>query len=65
MFGKGKRKMSSNDKFIIRKGVDAGNLKGRGSAEKTAPFHKGSSLETPEVKERPLSRGKAGPVKIT
>jgi len=65
MFGKGKRKMSSNEKFIIRAGVDAGNLKGRGTADKTAPMAKGSPMVIKEMFDRPISKGKAGPVKIT
>jgi len=67
MFGKGKRAKSANDVFVTAAGVKAGNLKGRGTAEKTAPVSKGSSLGLDEryTKERPLSKGKAGPVKIT
>jgi hypothetical protein len=37
MFGKGKRSMSSNDRFIMGAGRAAGNLKGRGTAPKSAP----------------------------
>jgi len=69
MFGKGKRKMSSNEKFIIGKGVDAGNLKGRGTSEKTAPMAKKTSLSLPTYRNITQSmgpsKGKAGPVKIT
>ncbi len=46
MFGRRKGK-TSNEKFILSKGVDAGNLKGRGTAEKTAPMHKASPLGLP------------------
>lgn len=46
MFGK-KRHKRSNDAFIISKGIDAGNLKGNGTAPKTAPSHKGTSLKIP------------------
>jgi len=48
MFGRPRRTKSSNEKFILSKGVDAGNLKGRGTAEKTAPTHKGSPLGLPD-----------------
>ena len=66
MFGKGKRKMSSNDSFIIRAGIDAGNLKGRGKAEKTAPMAKGTPIKRLEFPDgKGPSKGKAGPVKIT
>ena len=69
MFGKGKRSKSSNEKFIIRAGVDAGNLKGRGKSDKTAPMAKASPLSLPEyeniTRTRGPSKGKAGPVKIT
>ena len=65
MFGKGKRSQSSNEKFIIRAGVDAGNLKGRGKSDKTAPMAKGSPLTIPKETQRAMSPGKAGPVKIT
>ncbi len=67
MFGKGKRAKSSNEKFIIGKGIDAGNLKGRGTADKTAPMAKETSLSLDEryTKQRPESKGKAGPVNIT
>ena len=66
MFGKGKRKMSSNDSFIIRAGIDAGNLKGRGKAEKTAPMAKGTPIKRLEFPSgKGPSKGKAGPVKIT
>ena len=47
MFGKGKKSKSSNEKFIISKGIDAGNLKGRGTAEKTAPSASKSPLGLP------------------
>lgn len=40
VFGKGRRHKTSNEKFVIAKGVDAGNLKGRGTAPSTAPMHK-------------------------
>jgi hypothetical protein len=33
----GRKKMSSNDKFVMQAGRDVGNLKGRGKAPKTAP----------------------------
>jgi len=67
MFGKGKRAQSSNEKFIIRAGIDAGNLKGRGKADKTAPMAKGSPLSLPgETYSEKLgvSPGKAGPVRL-
>lgn len=69
MFGKGKRVKSSNERFIIRAGIDAGNLKGRGKADKTAPMAKGSSLSMPDVEgvSRPrsnISKGKSGPMKF-
>lgn len=64
MFGKGRRSKSSTEKFIIAKGIDAGNLKGRGKSDKTAPFAKKSSLAVKPVPERPMSKGKAGPVKL-
>jgi hypothetical protein len=47
MFGRGRKSKSSNEKFVISKGVDAGNLKGRGTAEKTAPTSKPSPLGLP------------------
>jgi hypothetical protein len=72
MFGKGKRSQSSTEKFIIGRGIDAGNLKGRGKADKTAPFAKGSPMGMPEgtlYTEKRAAKGpglgKAGPVKIT
>ena len=71
MFGKGKRSQSSNEKFIIRAGVDAGNLKGRGTSDKTAPMAKKSSMDVPEgtlyteKRARGTSKGKAGPVKLS
>ena len=65
MFGKGKRSQSSNEKFIIRAGVDAGNLKGRGKADKTAPTAPSSPLTIPRETQRAMSPGKAGPVKLT
>lgn len=65
MFGKPRRTKSSNEKFIIRAGIDAGNLKGRGTAQKTAPTAKGSPLTIPASTQRAMSPGKAGPVKIT
>lgn len=67
MFGKGRRTKSSNEKFVIARGVDAGNLKGRGKADKTAPMHKGTSLATPAMQpaSRKTSPGKFGPVKAT
>lgn len=66
MFGKGKRKMSSTDKFIVGKGIDAGNLKGRGKAEKTAPMATKTAITRLEFPDgRGPSKGKAGPVKIT
>lgn len=69
MFGKGKRKKSSNEMFVTAAGVKAGNLKGRGTAEKTAPFSKGTPLTLPSYRNITESlgpsKGKAGPVKIT
>ena len=71
MFGKGKRIKSSNEKFIIGKGIDAGNLKGRGTSAKTAPMAAKSSFAVPEGtlynerKTKTMSKGKAGPVKLT
>ena len=68
MFGKGKRSRSSNERFIIRAGIDAGNLKGRGTSDKTAPMGKGSSLDLPGKtygEKLGVSLGKAGPVKLT
>ena len=71
MFGKARRTKTSNEKFIIGKGVDAGNLKGRGKADKTAPMASKSSFAVPEgtlYTERRsvgVSKGKAGPVKLT
>ena len=71
MFGKGKRSKSSNEKFIIRAGVDAGNLKGRGTSAKTAPTAPKSSFAVPEgtlyteKRARGMSKGTAGPVKLT
>ena len=43
MIGKGRKIKSSNEKFIIGKGVDAGNLKGRVTSNKTAPMAAKSS----------------------
>lgn len=65
MFGKGKRVKSSNEKFIMKAGVDAGNLKGRGTAPKTAPMAAKSPMGIPKQSSRAMSPGKAGPVKIT
>lgn len=72
MFGKGKRTQSSTEKFIIGKGVDAGNLKGRGKSDKTAPFAAKSPLGMPEgtlYTEKRAAKGpglgKSGPVKMT
>lgn len=72
MFGKGRRTPTSNEKFIIRAGIDAGNLKGRGKSDKTAPYAKGSPMGMPEgtlYTEKRAARGpglgKAGPVKMT
>ena len=65
MFGKGRRTKSSNEKFIIRAGIDAGNLKGRGKSDKTAPMAKGSPMGIPKETQRAMSPGKAGPVKLT
>ena len=71
MFGKGKRIKSSNEKFIIGKGIDAGNLKGRGTSQKTAPLAAKSSFAVPEGtlyterRAKVISKGKAGPVKLT
>ena len=48
MFGRSRHK-SNTEKFVISKGVDAGNLKGRGTHEKTAPGHKASPLGLPSV----------------
>lgn len=57
MFGKGKKRMSGTDRFVMERGREAGNLK--------APLTKTSvPKHTTPVKERPLSPGKAGPVKI-
>lgn len=53
VFGKNRRHKTSNEKFIIQKGVDAGNLKGRGTADKTAPMHKGTPLSTLSFPEAP------------
>ena len=68
MFGKGKMK-SSNAMFVTAAGVKAGNLKGRGKSDKTAPFAKKSSLSLPTYRNITQSmgpsKGKAGPVKIT
>ena len=71
MFGKGKRTKSSNEKFIIRAGIDAGNLKGRGTSSKTAPDAPKSSFAVPdgtlytERRAKGVSNGKAGPVKMS
>jgi len=71
MFGKGKRSQSSNEKFIIRAGIDAGNLKGRGKSDKTAPMAKKSSMVvvdgtlSTEKRAKGMSKGKAGPVKLS
>lgn len=70
MFGK-RRTKTSTEKFIIRAGIDAGNLKGRGKADKTAPFAKGSPMSVPEgtlyteKRARSTSKGKGGPVKFS
>ena len=69
MFGKGKRKKSSNEMFVTAAGIKAGNLKGRGTADKTAPFASKTSLSLPTYRNITQSmgpsKGKAGPVKIT
>lgn len=65
MFGKPRRTKTSNEKFIIGKGIDAGNLKGRGTSQKTAPMASGSPMGIPKESQRAMSPGKAGPVKIT
>jgi|APGre2960657404_1045060.scaffolds.fasta_scaffold661892_2 hypothetical protein len=52
MFGKGKSKMSSNDKFITAAGRAAGNLKGAGT-----PFNKKNALGMSDTP----NRGKDGP----
>ena len=44
VFGKGRRHKTSNEKFVIQKGVDAGNLKGRGEWPTDAPDYKGTPL---------------------
>ncbi len=71
MFGKPRRTKTSNEKFIIGKGVDAGNLKGRGTAQKDAPMASKSSFAVPEGtlyterRANGTSKGKAGPVKLS
>ena len=51
MFGKGKSKMSSNDRFVMSMGRKAGNVKGGGKGGDTFGEHKGP----------PGKSGKAGP----
>jgi hypothetical protein len=62
----GKRSMSSTARFVMQKGVEAGNLKGRGTAAKIAPLKKAppaktmSKLTIGPMKDRPVSPGKFG-----
>lgn len=71
MFGKPRRTKTSNEKFIIGKGIDAGNLKGRGTSQTTAPMASKSSFAVPEgtlyteQRANHTSKGKGGPVKFS
>lgn len=57
MFGKSKRKMSGTERFVMDQGRKAGNLK--------APMKNTSApKKVPAVKQKPLSPGKAGPMKL-
>lgn len=67
MFGKGSKSKPMGSTRV--NGVDAGNLKGRGSSDKTAPMAKASPLTIPSYRNITEtlgpSKGKANPVKIT
>lgn len=63
----GKRKMSGNDRFVMQAGRDVGNLKGRGTAKKTAPLKtppptKSGSVDklTGPSKDKGMSVGQQG-----
>jgi hypothetical protein len=58
MFGKGKKTMSGNDKFVMAMGKKAGNLKGRGTAPKSAPTQGATSTQTPKKAPPGYQRGK-------
>ncbi len=67
MFGKGNKSKPMGATMV--RGINAGNLKGNGSADKTAPMAKGSPMSLPSYRNiteaMGPSKGKAGPVKIT
>lgn len=68
----GKKKMSSNDKFVMQAGRDVGNLKGRGTAKKSAPLKAHPTKQTSAgnmdkltgpSKDKGMSKGQFGTFK--
>jgi len=63
MFGK-KSKQTSLERFVTQKGIEAGNLKRAKGEPLKAKMGPKSPMAVPPVKNRPISKGKAGPVRI-
>ena len=62
MFGKGKSKMSSGQKFITAKGREVGNLPRFGNHSGGKESRSGGNPNP--FRKRAISPGKAGPVKM-